>query len=79
MRHTHEERERLINEYAERVGTTKEKASEMLTYGEVVEKYGSSGQSYLVDSPGSLNEFGNRVKTRRKNSHLTQKKKKRKK
>ena len=30
MRYTHEERERLVNEYAERVGTTKEKASELL-------------------------------------------------
>jgi len=78
MRYTNEERERLINEYAERVGTTREKVSELFTYGHLIEKYGSGNKSYLVENPDYTDERGNFVKTRKKNTHLTPKKKKRK-
>lgn len=78
MRYTNEERERLINEYAERVGTTKEKTSELLTFGHLIEKWGSSSESYLVENPDHINEYGKLVKVRKKNTHLTPKKKKRK-
>ena len=79
MRYTHEERERLVNEYSERVGTTKEKVLELLTYGHLIEKYGSGNESYLVENPDYTDENGKFVKTRKKNTHLTPKKKKRKK
>lgn len=79
MRYTNEERERLVNEYAERVGTTKEKASELFTYGRLIEKYGSGNESYLVENPDCTDERGKFVKIRKKNTHLIPKKKKRKK
>lgn len=79
MKYTYEERDRLVSEYAERVGTTKEKASELFTYGQLVEKYGSGGESYLVENPDCIGENGKLQKTRRKNTHLIPKKKKRKK
>lgn len=79
MKYTYEERERLVNEYAEIVGTTKEKASELFKYGHLIEKYGSGNESYLVENPDYTYERGNFVKTRKKNTHLTPKKKKRKK
>lgn len=78
MRYTNEEREMLINEYAERVGTTKEKVSKLFTYGHLIEKYGSGNESYLVENPDYTDERGNFVKTRKKNTHLMPKKKKRK-
>lgn len=78
MRYTYEERDILVTDYANRTGITKDKASELFTYGKLVEKYGSGQESYLVENPDCINENGNLVKTRRKNTHLTPKKKKRK-
>jgi len=71
MRYTYEERERLVNEYAERVGTTKEKTSELFSYGHLIEKYGSSDESYLVENPDYIDENGKFIKIRKKNTHLT--------
>jgi len=79
MRHTNEERERLVNEYSERVGTTKEKVSELFTHGHLIEKYGSGNESYLVENPDYTDETGSFLKIRKNNTHLTPKKKKRKK
>ena len=78
MRYTYEERERLVNEYSERVGTTKEKTSELLTFGHLIEKWGLSSDSYLVENPDHTDENGKFIKVRKKNTHLTPKKKKRK-
>jgi hypothetical protein len=79
MRYTNEEIEILANEYAERVGITKEKASKLFTQGYLIEKTGSESESYLVENPDYLDDNGMFQKTRRKNTHLTPKKKKRKK
>lgn len=78
MRYTYEERDRLVTDYANRTGITKDKSSELFTYGKLVEKYGSGQESYLVENPDCIGENGKLVKTRRKNTHLTPKKKKRK-
>lgn len=78
MRYTSEEMNEFINEYAERVGTTKEKVQELYSNQSLVVKTGSYG-SYLVENPYYLDEYGNFKKTRKKNTHLTPKKKKRKK
>jgi len=79
MRYTYEERERLVNECAERVGKTKEKVSELFTHGHFIEKYDSRNGFYLVENHEYTDETGNFLKIRKKNTHLTPKKKKRKK
>jgi len=78
MKYTYEERDRLVTDYANRNGITKDKTSELFTYGKLIEKYGSGQESYLVENPDCINENGKLVKTRRRNTHLTPKKKKRK-
>ena len=78
MRYTQEERARLVNEYVNRTGKKLEKVSEDLSLNYLTEKYGGSDESYLVENPDFLNEEGKLVKMRKKNTHLTPKKKKRK-
>lgn len=78
MRYTNETRQRLINEYSERTGKDKKVVSELFALDKLIEKYGSSGESYLVENPDYLNENGKIIKVRKKNTHLTPKKKKRK-
>lgn len=79
MRYTNETRERLINEYSQRTGKNKEVVSELFSLERLIEKYGSNGDSYLVENPDYTNENGKFIKTKKKNTHLTPKKKKRKK
>jgi len=79
MRYTNEERLRLIKGYCERTNKSIEEVSRLFTEDKLTEKYGSSDESYLVENPDYTDESGNFVKTRKKNTHLTQKKKKRKK
>lgn len=78
MRYTNEERKRLINEYVERTGKNIINVSELFSLEKLVEKYDSSGNSYLVENPDYLDDDGKFQKTRKKNTHLTPKKKKRK-
>lgn len=78
MRYTNEERNRLINEYSERTGKNAKDVSELFSLDRLIEKYGSSGDSYLVENPDYLDNNGKFQKTRKKNTHLTPKKKKRK-
>ena len=78
MRYTYETRERLINEYSQRTGKSKEVVSELFSLEKLIEKHSSSGDSYLVENIDYKNENGKFVKIRKKNSHLTPKKKKRK-
>jgi hypothetical protein len=78
MRYTYETTERLINEYCERTGKDKNEVSELFSLEKLIEKHGSSGDSYLVENPLYINDNGKLKKVRKKNSHLTPKKKKRK-
>ncbi|MBC7750066.1 MAG: hypothetical protein H7Z76_16095 [Methylotenera sp.] len=78
MRYTNEERNRLINEYSERTGKDPKEVSLDFTLNYLTEKSGSSGDSYLVENPDYLDENGKFIKMRKKNTHLTPKKKKRK-
>lgn len=79
MKYTEEERQRLVTEYAYRTKQDPDKVSRDLGFGYLIEKYGSSGDSYLVENPDHSDDDGKFKKTRRKNTHLTPKKKKRKK
>jgi hypothetical protein len=79
MRYTNEERLRLIKGYCERTNKSIEEVSRLFTEDKLIEKYGSGDESYLVENPDYTDERGNFVKTRKKNTHLTPKKKKRKK
>lgn len=78
MRYTLETWDRLVNEYSARTGKDTKKVSLLFSEGKLVEKYGSRGNSYLVENPDLLTDDGKFKKNRKKNSHLTPKKKKRK-
>lgn len=72
-----EYKEPLIEEYSLRTGINREQVSIMFHQGKLIEKSGSN-MTYLVENPDNINESGNYKKVRKKNTHLTPKKKKRK-
>jgi len=78
MRYTNEEKIRLIFEYSERSGKNIEEVSTLFQSQKLIEKFGSSQESYLVENEDYLSENGKFQKVRKKNTHLTPKKKKRK-
>jgi len=78
MQFTNETRKEFIEEYSKRTGKTIDKVNELYNFGQLVIKYGSDAKPYLVENPDYLNDEGKLKKVRRKNSHLTPKKKKRK-
>jgi hypothetical protein len=79
MRYTNEERLRLIKGYCEITNKSIEEVSRLFAEDKLIEKYGSGDESYLVENPDYTDENGKFQKTRKKNTHLTPKKKKRKK
>jgi len=78
MEFTNETRKEFIEEYSKRTGKSIEKVTELYSFGKLVIKYGSNAKPYLVENPDYLDEAGKLKKVRKKNTHLTPKKKKRK-
>jgi len=79
MRYTQEERDRLIKDYCLLNNKNYEKVSLDFSLNYLIEKFGSNSESYLVENPDYLDENGKIKKIRKKNTHLTPKKKKPKK